>query len=77
MAIDETTKKSPESLAHRAVQDLALEAENSVEQMLRLVDRLHRAERKTPELVPSAAGTNSNGDFQNDVLPLLQNHSTR
>ena len=76
MAIDETTKKSPESLAHRAVQDLALEAENSVEQMLRLVDRLHRAERKTPELVPSAAGTNSNGDFQNDVLPEITTEPT-
>lgn len=36
------TAKSPASLAHRAIEDLALEAENSVEQILRLVDRLHK-----------------------------------
>lgn len=42
------SQKSPQSLAHRAIEDLALEAENGVEQMLRLVDRLHRAERALP-----------------------------
>ena len=45
------TSKSPALLAHRAIEDLALEAENSVEQILRLVDRLHKAD--TPIEGPS------------------------
>ena len=49
------TSKSPAALAHRAIEDLALEAENSVEQILRLVDRLHKVDN--PIEGPSAAAT--------------------
>ena len=44
----EAATKTAEMIAHRAVEDLALEAENSVAEMLRLVDRMHRADRPHP-----------------------------
>ena len=51
LATGDTVQKTAEMIAHRAVEDLALEAENSVAEMLRLVDRMHRAE---PAREPSA-----------------------
>lgn len=54
MTNSEAATKTAEMIAHRAVEDLALEAENSVAEMLRLVDRMHRAERPHP--VNPAAG---------------------
>lgn len=51
--LETATAKSPASLAHRAIEDLALEAENSVEQILRLVDRLHKADNPIEAPRPS------------------------
>ena len=65
------SQKSAESLAYRAIEDLALEADSSVEQMLRLVDRLHRAERPKPaEDIPIDLGKEATAP-QEKRLPRL------
>ncbi len=54
VSFETVAAKSPASLAHRAIEDLALEAESSVEQILRLVDRLHKVDTPIEAPGPSA-----------------------
>ena len=68
--IQAVASKSPAALAHRAIEDLALEAENSVEQILRLVDRLHKADN--PIEGPAAAATTGSQILSNEETQIAE-----